>query len=304
MHAVASLNPTSFARGVSRAVTRSMMRPPMTPNRFVRRLLAPELSEVVGGRVAVVTGASSGIGEATALHLARAGAIVVLVARRAENLQEVAKEIKAEGGVAHVMPCDLSDLDAIQKLAADILKKHGPVEVLVNNAGRSIRRPLDESFDRMHDFERTMQVNYFGAVQLTMALLPTMLEQGSGRIVNVATWGVRIEATPLFGAYTASKTALAAFGRTLNVEVAKRGVSVSTVNPALVKTPMIAPTAAFEASPSLRPEEIAEQIAEAIVTRTIRIDPRIAIMSSAVDTFFPEINDLVARLGFTPRDTE
>ncbi|MBJ7347179.1 MAG: SDR family NAD(P)-dependent oxidoreductase, partial [Thermoleophilaceae bacterium] len=236
----------------------------MTPNRFVRRLRAPALEEVVGGRVAVVTGASSGIGEATALRLAAAGATVVLVARNPENLQKVADEITAAGGVAHVMPCDLSDLAAIKQLAADILAKHGPVEVLVNNAGRSIRRPLDESFDRMHDFERTMQVNYFGAVQLTMALLPSMLEQGSGRIINVATWGVRIEATPLFGPYTASKTALAAFGRTLNVEVSGRGVSVTTVNPALVKTPMIAPTADFEGRPSLRAAEIAEQIAEAV----------------------------------------
>ncbi len=291
-------DPAKLLRSATRETARILMRPPLTPMRGLRLLLAPKLRDVIGGRPVVVTGASSGIGEATAKRLARAGANVILVARREDELARVAAEIEDAGGEANAVACDLSDLKDIRRLAKEILDRFGTPEVLVNNAGRSIRRPVDEQVDRIHDYQRVMQVNYFGAVQLTLALLPAMLEQGSGRIINIGTWGVAFKTGPLFSAYLPSKTALEAFGRSIDAEVRDRGVTVTTVHPPLTKTPMIAPTDAFRGWPSLRPEEVAEQIAEAIVTRPVRIIPRVAVIGNALDVVAPSLVDRVARTGF------
>lgn len=297
-------NPRDIVRTTTRETARILMRPPLTPMRGLRLLTAPKLHEVIGGRPVVVTGASSGIGEATAKRLAAAGAEVIVVARRAKQLERVVTEIEAEGGTAHAMACDLSDLDAIRALAAEIVDRYGAPEVLVNNAGHSIRRPIADQFDRMHDFQRVMQVNYFGAVQLTLALLPAMLEQGSGRIINIGTWGVPMRSGPLFSAYLPSKTALEAFGRSIDAEVRGRGVTVTTVHPPLVKTPMIAPTDEFTGRPALRPPELAEQVAEAIVTRPVRIMPRIAAVSMALDAIAPSVIDRIAREWQVAADDE
>jgi NAD(P)-dependent dehydrogenase (short-subunit alcohol dehydrogenase family) len=254
-----------------------MYRSAFTPARIVRLLRAPSLGAAVKGRVVLVTGASSGIGRATARRVGAAGATVLLVARRTEALTAVQAEIAAAGGTAHVHPCDLRDLEAVDRLAAEILERYGRVDVFVNNAGRSIRRPIDESYDRAHDFERTMQLNYFAALRLILAFLPSMREQRSGHIVNVSTMGV-LGRPPRWSAYVASKAALDVFSTCLAVEVRGDDVRVTNIYFPLVHTPMIAPTAIYDGAPGLTAEEAATTIAEAIRTRPPRISPRLGVL--------------------------
>ncbi len=232
------------------------------PNPFADR----SLRGAVEGRRVLITGASSGIGEALALRVARNGARVLLVSRTQTNLEEVKAEIEAAGGIAHVHPCDLSDSDDIKRMADEVLAEHGGVDLLVNNAGRSIRRSIANSYDRLHDFERLVELNYLGAVALILKVLPGMRAQGSGHIVNVSSMGVQIN-TPRFSAYIASKAALDAFSRSIASEIVDDGVSITTVYMPLVRTPMIAPTAHYDAMPSISPEEAATMIAKAIVNK-------------------------------------
>jgi NAD(P)-dependent dehydrogenase (short-subunit alcohol dehydrogenase family) len=262
-----------FGVSIGRSIVRFSYRRPLSPARVVRLLRAPSLQQAVRGRVVMVTGSSSGIGRATAVRLGAAGATVLLVARTTDALEEVRAEIVSAGGVAHVHPCDLVDPRALEDLAAEVLERHGHVDVLVNNAGRSIRRPIDQSYDRRHDFERTMALNYFAAVRLTLALLPTMRNRRTGQIVNVSTLGVQVNA-PRFSAYIASKAALDAFSRCLATEIRADGVRVTTVHPPLVHTPMIAPIRAYDDAPGLSADEAAEMIIEAIVTGTTRVATR------------------------------
>ena len=184
-----------------------LLQTPRARARRVLRRLTGDGSSPLAGRTVLVTGASSGIGEATARAVAGRGATVLLVARRADELDRVRAAIEAAGGRAAAYPCDLTDGDAVDALVARVLADHGAVDYLVNNAGRSIRRSLHLSHDRFHDFERTMAVNYFGPVRLTMGLLPAMRAQRFGHVVNIVTWGVQMKA-PKFAAYIASKAAL------------------------------------------------------------------------------------------------
>ena len=188
----------------------------------------------------LITGASSGIGRATALKVAAAGGVPLLVARNVEKLEEVRAEIVAAGGTAYVYAADLSDMESIDRLVERVLADHRNVDMLVNNAGRSIRRSIALSYDRFHDFERTMQLNYFGAVKLIIGLLPHMRERGSGHIVNISSIGVQTN-PPRFSAYVASKAALDAFTRVVASEVIGDGVTFTTIHMPLVRTPMIAP---------------------------------------------------------------
>lgn len=260
------------ARDLRHAVLTLGSRTPQTPGRIVRRVTGGGLSRAVDGRVVLVTGASSGIGEATALRLGAAGATVVLVARSEDALRSVADRIEAAGGRADVRPCDLTDLDAVGRLTDAVLADHGTVDVLVNNAGRSIRRSIADSVDRMHDFERTMQINYYGPVKLTLGLLPAMRAQGRGQIVNVLSEGLLLQ-TPRFAAYLASKAALDSFSRCVANEVRPDGVRITGIHMPLVRTPMIAPTAQYERVPALRPEEGADLVCEGIVTRAFAVTP-------------------------------
>jgi NAD(P)-dependent dehydrogenase (short-subunit alcohol dehydrogenase family) len=222
----------------------------------------------------LVTGASSGIGRATALRVGAAGATVLLVARRSEELEDVAAEIAARGGNAFAHPCDMRDMDAVDRLAKHVLDRHGSVDVLVNSAGRSIRRSVAESYDRAHDYERTMRLNYFASVRLILALLPQMVERRSGQIVNVSTMGVYGRA-PRWSAYLASKSALEAFSNVLAVEVQDAAVTITNIHFPLVHTPMSAPTPIYTGAPGLTSEEAADTIAEAIRTRPPRLTPRL-----------------------------
>jgi NAD(P)-dependent dehydrogenase (short-subunit alcohol dehydrogenase family) len=237
----------------------------LDPDLFIDRSLAGR----VRGKVAVVTGASSGIGRATALKLAEAGARVVLVARGEEKLLETKQEIDRLGGTAVTYAADLSDLKSCDALVARVLEEQGGCDFLVNNAGRSIRRGIANSLDRFHDFERTMQLNYFGAVRLILGFLPKMMEQKRGHIINISSIGVLSNA-PRFSAYVASKSALDSFSACAASEFVDKGIAFTTINMPLVRTPMIAPTKMYESIPTLSPEEAAGLVVQAIVHKPVR----------------------------------
>jgi NAD(P)-dependent dehydrogenase (short-subunit alcohol dehydrogenase family) len=232
-----------------------------------------ELTRAVKGKVVLVTGASFGIGAATARLLGRAGATVLLAARTAERLEAVAADITAAGGRAYVYPADLADPIAAEALAGTIIAEHGHVDVLVSNAGKSIRRAVDQQYDRFHDFERTTAINYLGPVRLLLALLPSMRERGEGLIVNVSTMGVKMPPSPRWGAYSASKTAFDVWLRSIAPEIAPDGVDVSTIYMTLVHTRMSAPTPVLRQMPGMRSHEAAWLIARAILQRERAIGP-------------------------------
>ena len=206
----------------------------------------------MSGKVVVVTGGSSGIGQATAVMMARAGAHVAIVARSADKLAEVVQEIEAEGGSAHSFSADLADMDSCDQVIDRIVRELGSIDVLVNNAGRSIRRSIATSYDRFHDFERCMQLNYFGSLRLIMRALPLMQKKRRGQIINISSIGVLSNA-PRFSAYVSSKAALDAFSRCAAAEFSDTGVSFTTINMPLVRTPMIAPTKMYDNVPTITP---------------------------------------------------
>ena len=251
----------------------------------------------VRGQVIMVTGASSGIGEALAKQLAGRGATVLLVARSAETLELVRKEIAEEGGTAHVHTADLTDLDDVDHLITDVLGAHGRVDVLVNNAGMSIRRSVSLSYERMHDYQRTMQLNYFGAVRLVLGLLPGMRERGYGHIVNISSIGVQTN-TPRFSAYIASKSALDAFTRSIGTEIIDDGVAVTTVHMPLVRTPMIAPTTIYNAFPALTPDEAAAMVVRAIDGRPKRAGTTLGNLGQISYAVAPKAVDAVMNFGY------
>lgn len=255
------------------------------------------LQEAVEGKTALITGGSSGIGEAAAKKIAEAGGTVALVARTRENLERVASEIRADGGDAHVYPCDLSDMDAIASMADRALDELGGVDILINNAGRSIRRSLELSYDRIHDYQRTMQLNYLGAVQLILKFVPGMRERGFGHIVNVSSVGVQTRA-PRFGAYIASKAALDSLCDSLQAETVNDGVRFTTVHMALVRTPMISPTTLYDKFPALTPEQAAGVIADAIVHRPRRASSPFGQFAALADAVNPAVMDRVRNRAF------
>ena len=257
------------------------MRPPISHKLPLSRS-SGENVDLRGKRV-VLTGASSGIGEAGAELFAREGATVVVVARRQELLEAVAQRITAAGGSAFSLPCNLSDLSAVDDLVKTVEDRFGGVDILVNNAGRSIRRPLAESLDRWHDVERTMTLNYYSPLRLIRGFAPGMFERGEGHIINVATWGVFSEASPLFSVYNASKAALSTVSRVIDTEWSERGVKSTTLYYPLVKTPMIAPTKEFDQLPAMTPNEAAEWMITAARRRPVRIAPRMSLFSQALD---------------------
>ncbi|RJF94597.1 SDR family oxidoreductase [Oleomonas cavernae] len=257
----------------------------------------PRLLRKLQGKVVVVTGASSGIGLVTAKKLAAAGAKVVLVARGLEKLESAQKIIQKAGGEAYVYSCDLSDLNAIDAMAEAILRDFGHVDVLINNAGRSIRRAVFESLDRFHDYERTMQLNYFGPVRLIMKLLPSMAERKSGHIINISSIGVLANA-PRFSAYVASKAALDAFSRCLSAEVKARDIEITAIYMPLVRTPMIAPTKLYDYVPTWSPERAGNTVIKAIVERPKSIATGVGTAAALSYAVWPKLNDYILSQGF------
>ncbi|MGH9139395.1 MAG: SDR family oxidoreductase [Acidimicrobiales bacterium] len=256
-----------------------------------------KLPDVIGGEVVLITGASSGIGQVVARKAAAAGARVVLVARTKEKLDEVAALIEAAGGEAYVYPCDLSDMESIDNMAKQVLEDLGHVDVLVNNAGRSIRRAVIESLDRFHDVERTMQLNYFGAVRLIHRLLPTMVERRRGQIINISSIGVQING-PRFAPYVASKAALDAYGRCMSSEVFDLGVRVTTVYMPLVRTPMIAPTTIYKYFPAWMPDKAGDVVCQAMVDQPKSVATGIGRATAVSYAVWPKVNDAVINRGY------
>ncbi len=265
----------------------------LDPDLFIDRSLSGRVKD----RVIVVTGASSGIGRATALKLAGAGAKVMLVARGEEKLVETKKAIEAAGGRCWIYTADVSDMASCDALVARVLKEHGVCDYLVNNAGRSIRRGVINAFDRFHDFERTMQLNYFGALRLIMGFLPKMIEQKRGHIINISSIGVLSNA-PRFSAYVASKSALDSFSACAASEFLDKGVSFTTINMPLVRTPMIAPTKMYESVPTLSPEQAADLVVEAIVYKPVRIATRLGIFGAVAHAAAPKLTQVLLNTAF------
>ena len=234
-----------------------------------------KLRSAVSGKTVLVTGASYGIGEATARKLAAAGATVLIVARSAERLDDVAASINAGGGQAVAYPTDLTDEDAVSGLAKQINENHGPLDIVVSNAGKSLRRSLHHQYDRPHDFQRTIDINYLGPIWLLLGLLPAMRENGRGRrhLINVSSVGVRVAPGPQWGAYQASKGAFDRWLRSVAPELHSDGVDVTTIYFALVRTRMIEPTPLLGRLPGLTPDEAADAIAKAIIERPRTNEP-------------------------------
>ncbi len=255
------------------------------------------LEDAVGGRVVVITGASSGIGEAAALAVGGAGAEVVLVARRREELERVADEITELGGYPHVHPADLADPADIERITDEILAQHGRVDVLVNNAGRSIRRSIHLSTERFHDYERTIQLNYLAPVRLILAFLPGMREHAMGHVVNVSTQGVGVR-PPRFSGYLASKAALEAFTDCAAAELGDDGVRFTSIHMPLVRTPMIEPTAAYRGMRALSPTLAAERITQAIIHRPRRIGTPLSEAMTVADALSPASTGAMRSAGY------
>ncbi len=269
---------------------------------YWERYLDPDLSldrslaGAVRGKVVVITGGSSGIGLAAAERCADAGAKVAIVARDPEKLEAARVKLAERGGTVLTYACDISDYAACDGLAKQLLAEHGGVDVLVNNAGRSIRRSIDLSYDRFHDFERTMQLNYFAVVRLTMALMPSLLERG-GHVVNISSIGVLSNA-PRFSAYVASKAAMEAWTRCAAAEFADRGVTFTIINMPLVRTPMIAPTKIYDQVPVATPDEAADMVAEAITDRPKCIATRLGIAAEVLHLVAPRVTEVVMNTAY------
>ncbi len=251
-----------------------------------------QLSRRVRNKVVVVTGASSGIGEDCALKLAAAGATVILAARTPAKLEATLAKIEARGGKAFAYACDIADLADCDRFVKTVLDEHRHVDILINNAGRSIRRSVKFSFDRFHDFERTMQLNYFGALRLIFGFVPKMMERKCGHIINISSIGV-LASPPRFSAYVASKAALDAFSWCAAPEFADSNVRFTTINMPLVRTPMIAPTKLYDAFPTLSPDEAAELVMTAVIDKPKRVATSLGLVGAVAQAVAPGVSEFV-----------
>ncbi|MBS0555920.1 MAG: SDR family oxidoreductase [Proteobacteria bacterium] len=255
------------------------------------------LSGKVRGRTVLITGGSSGIGKAAALKVAAAGAKVLICARGEDELNATRKEIVDAGGVCHTYVADLAEQKSCDELVQKVLAEHKGVDILINNAGRSIRRAIASSYDRFHDFERTMQLNYFGSLRLIMGFLPGMAARHRGHIINISSIGVLTNA-PRFSAYVSSKAALDAFSRCAQAEFSDNGINFTTINMPLVKTPMIAPTKMYESVPTLSPEEAGDMIVTAIIDRPVRMATRLGTFAQIFYALAPRAYEILMNTAF------
>jgi NAD(P)-dependent dehydrogenase (short-subunit alcohol dehydrogenase family) len=265
----------------------------LDPDLFIDRSLRGH----VGGKVVVVTGGSSGIGHATAVMMARAGARVAIVARDESKLADTVREIEEEGGEVRSFSADLAELDACDDVLTRILDEMGDIDILVNNAGRSIRRAIAASYDRFHDYERVMQLNYFGCLRLIMGVLPLMEKKRQGQIINISSIGVLSNA-PRFSAYVASKAALDAFSRCASSEFSDTGIRFTTINMPLVRTPMIAPTKIYENVPTISPEEAAAMVKQAVIYKPQRIATRLGTFAQVMHAVAPKVSEIIMNSAF------
>jgi NAD(P)-dependent dehydrogenase (short-subunit alcohol dehydrogenase family) len=257
-----------------------------------------KLRRAVSGKTVLVTGASYGIGEATARSLAAAEATVLVVARSEERLNDLAASINAGGGQAAAYPTDLTDEAAVSALTKQITEEHGALDIVVSNAGKSLRRSLHHQYDRPHDFQRTIDINYLGPIWLLLGLLPAMRENGGGHIVNVSSVGVRVVPGPQWGAYQASKGAFDRWLRSVAPELHADGVDVTSVYFALVRTRMIAPTPILGRLPGLSPDEAADAIAKAVIERPRTNEPPWVLPAELASVLLAGPADFAARLCY------
>lgn len=265
----------------------------LDPDLFIDRSLSGRVKD----KRVMVTGATSGIGLAVAEMLADAGAHLIIVARGQEKLDETAKALRKKQIKVSSYTADLSDEKSAKKLVKDVLKDLGGVDILVNNAGRSIRRSIALSYDRFHDFERTMDLNYFGSLRLIMGFLPGMAERKSGHVINISSIGVLTNA-PRFSAYVASKAALDAFARCAAAEYNDLNVAFTTINMPLVRTPMIAPTKMYNNVPTISPEESALFIKDAIIRRPQRVATRLGVFAQVMHAVAPKSMEVMMNTAF------
>jgi len=251
----------------------------------------------VAGKVVLVTGGSSGIGLATAQRLAEAGAITLICGRDEAKLAAARVAVQARGFDLHTYRADLADGADCARLVQALLDEHGHVDILVNNAGRSIRRALEDSYDRLHDFERMMQLNYFGALRVSMGLLPAMVARHAGHIINISSIGVLTNA-PRFSGYVASKAALEAWSYCAAAELADEGIAFTTINMPLVRTPMIAPTEAYRDAPALTPEAAAELVVRAVVEAPARIATEVGMIGMGVQLAAPRMAQTIMNSAY------
>ena len=265
----------------------------LDPDLFIDRSLKGH----VGGKVVVVTGGSSGIGHATAVMMGQAGARVAIVARDESKLADAVREIEQEGGEAKAFSADLADMQACDSVLDRIFAEMGAIDILVNNAGRSIRRGIAASYDRFHDYERVMQLNYFGSLRLIMGVLPVMEKKRRGHIINISSIGVLSNA-PRFSAYVASKAALDAFSRCASSEFSDTGVRFTTINMPLVRTPMIAPTKIYENVPTITSQEAAAMVKQAVIYKPQRIATRLGIFAQVLHAIAPKVSEIIMNSAF------
>ncbi len=265
----------------------------LDPDLFIDRSLRGH----VAGKVVVVTGGSSGIGHATAVMMGRAGARVAIVARDENKLADAVLEIEEEGGEAKAFSADLAEMDVCDAVLEQIFAEMGSIDILVNNAGRSIRRGIASSYDRFHDYERVMQLNYFGSLRLILGVLPMMEKKRRGHIINISSIGVLSNA-PRFSAYVASKAALDAFSRCASSEYSDTGVKFTTINMPLVRTPMIAPTKIYENVPTISPDEAAAMVKQAVIYQPQRIATRLGIFAQVLHAVAPKVSEIVMNSAF------
>jgi NAD(P)-dependent dehydrogenase (short-subunit alcohol dehydrogenase family) len=265
----------------------------LDPDLFVERSLA----DAVRGKVVMVTGGADGIGKATAVKAAAAGATVLVVDRDEAKLGRMRAELEPRGWALSFHCADLTDEAQVARVAAAALQAHGAVDVLVNNAGRSIRRSIEHAYERLHDFERVMSLNYFGALRLTLALLPAMQRRRSGHVINISSLGVLTNA-PRFSAYVASKAALDAFARCAAAEFADSGIDFTTVYMPLVRTAMSAPTESYRSVPMLAPEQAAELVARAMIDRPVHIATPLGVFAQVLHMVSPHLSNAVMNIAY------
>src|SRR3954454_224640 len=270
---------------------------------YWERTLDPDLYKdrsfegAVNGKTVIITGASSGIGRAAALKIAAAGGIPILVARNRDKLEETRRKIERAGGTAYTYSCDIADPDSVDRLFEQVFDDHAAIDVLVNNAGRSIRRSIALSYDRFHDFERTIQLNYLGAIRMIMKLLPHMTERRTGHVVNISSIGVQTN-PPRFSAYVASKAALDAFTRVVSSETIGDNVTFTTIHMPLVNTPMIAPTKIYDSFPTITPDEAADLVCEAIRAKPKQINTKLGTFGEVLYAIAPKAVDQILHMAY------
>ncbi len=255
------------------------------------------LQQHLAGKTVLITGASFGIGECLADILAETQAHLLLVARTEAKLIAIQQRIQSKGGQADIFPCDLRDQSAVQALIDTLQQRPGGIDIFVSNAGKSIRRSIFDSLDRLHDFSRTMNLNYFGPVQLLLGLIPTLIAR-RGQVINISAVNVLLIPAPQWAAYQASKTAFDQWFRSVGPELNARGLSTTSIYLPLVRTRMIEPTKAYRNVPAMKPEQVAQLICKAILSRKRTYAPWWLMMGQLASVLFRQIWEVAMTLLF------